>query len=202
MWLALTQIKSSDIGRRVQAIESLSKVHELKAILALIGALSDAAPRVRAAAANAIGMLRDERCVQPLLATLRDPHARVRESAVEALKSIGHASAVPYLAPLLCDPAPSVRAYAAHALRSLGWTPGTEDEHVLFFVATGQFSKAAAIGGAAVEPLIASLGDESSTKRRAVTDALAEIGNDRAVEGVAHMVDDPDPGVRITALTA
>src|SRR5258706_16483193 len=97
MWLALPQIKSSDIGRRVQAIESLSQERELKATLALIGALTDSVPRVRVAAAKAIGMSRDERCVQPLLNTLRDPHARVRETAIEALKSIGHVSAIPYL---------------------------------------------------------------------------------------------------------
>src|SRR5688572_32001314 len=106
MWLALSQVKSSDVGRRVKAIEELAHVSDSKALLALVGALADPVPRVRIAAAQGIAVQRNERCVQPLLSNLGDPHAGVREAAISALNAIGHKSAIPYLAPLLCDVAP------------------------------------------------------------------------------------------------
>jgi HEAT repeat protein len=202
MWLALTQIKSSDVGRRVHAIEELAQVTDLKAMLALIGALADAAPRVRVAAAQAIGLQRDQRCVQPLLAALGDPHAGVREAVIGALKSIGHRSAIPYLAPLLCDVAPGVRAHAAHALRLLGWKPENDEQEILFCIAAGRFSKAAEFGPAAVEPLLALLTDEMGSVRRSVTEALAEIDDPRAMAAIAAQLNDPDPGVRLAALNA
>lgn len=202
MWLALSQIKSSDVGRRVKAIEELAQVSDLKAMLALIGALADAAPRVRIAAALGIAAQRDARCVQPLLVALGDPHAGVREAVLEALKTIGHKSAVPYIAPLLCDSAPSVRAHAAHALRSLGWKPENDDQEAFFCIAAGRFSKAAEFGEVAVEPLIRLLADESCSVRRAVTDALAEINDPRSLTAITGRLEDGDPGVRIAALNA
>lgn len=202
MWLALSQIKSSDVGRRVQAIESLAHVSDLKALLALISALGDSVPRVRTAAAQAIALQRDERCVQPLLSSLRDPHAGVREAVVQALKAIGHASAVPYLAPLLCDVAPGVRAHAAHALCSFGWKPENDQQKVYFCIAAGRFSKAAELGAMAVEPLLGLLNDESSSVRRAVTEALADIDDDRAIAAIVGKLEDGDPGVRMAALHA
>ena len=200
-WLTLNQIKSSDAGRRLQAVETLSHSHDPKATRALIGALADPVPRVRVAAAQGLGMTRDERCVQPLLAVMNDPNARVREAAVVALKVLNHPSAVPYLVPLLADTASNVRAHAAHALQSLGWKADTDEEQVSFHIAAGRFSRAAAVGSLALEPLLAVLEDESGSKRRSVTEALAEMDDPRALEAVARMLDDPDPGVRIAALS-
>jgi len=199
-WMALSQIKSQDAGRRLLAIQSLSRTHDVKAMLALIGALVDPVARVRVATVQAIGAFRDERCVKPLLSVLRDPEPRVREAAVISLKSIGHASAVPYLVPMLCDSVGSVRAHVAHALQFLGWIPDSELHQVHYFIAAGQYSKAAALGVSALEPLIAALSDESSSKRRAVTEALAEIDDPRATTAVAGMLEDNDPGVRLMAL--
>lgn len=202
MWLALSQIKSSDVGRRVKAIEELSEISDLKAMLALIGALADSVPRVRIAAAQAIAVQRDERCVQPLLAALRDPHAGVREAIIEALKAIGHKSAIPYLAPLLCDGAPNVRAHAAHALRALGWKAENDEQEALFCIAAGRFAKAAEFGGVAVAPLIRLLADESGSVRRASIEALAEIHDPRGQAAIAGRLSDPDTGVCLVALNA
>jgi HEAT repeat protein len=201
-WLALSQIKSSDAGRRLQAIEALSRVNDLKAVVALIGALADPVTRVRVAAVQAIGVLRDERCVQPLLSVLRDPEAQVREAALVSLKTIGHVSAVPYLIPFLSDPAPAVRARAAAALQHFGWVPASDADRVNYYIAAGQFMKAAAVGPAALEPLLAALSDESGSRRRAVTEALCEIGEKRAIVAVGGMLEDPDSGVRVSALSA
>ena len=202
MWLPLSQIKSSDVGRRVESIATLAQASGPKATAALITALADPVPRVRVAAAQALGLRCEERCVQPLLGALKDPHAGVRETVIEALKAIGHASAIPYLAPLVCDVAPGVRAHAAHALRSLGWTPASEEQQIIFFIAAGRFSKAAELGAAAVGPLRAMLADESGSKRRALTEALGEIDDPRALEAVAGRLEDPDPSVCLAALTA
>ena len=62
-------------------------------------------------------------------------------------------------------------AHAAHALRTLGWVPETEIHQAYYFIAAGQYSKAAFAGAAAVEPLLAALLDESGSRRRAVTEA-------------------------------
>jgi HEAT repeat protein len=202
MWLALSQVKSSDVARRLKAIQELAQVSDMKAMLALSGALTDAVPRVRIAAAQAIAVQHNERCVQPLLSALRDPHAGVREAVLGALKAIGHKSAIPYIAPLLCDVAPRVRAHAAHALRSLDWQPENDDQEAFFCIAVGRFSKAAEFGAVAVESLVSMITDESSSVRRSITEALADIQDPRATAAVVGRLEDPDPGVRRAALGA
>jgi HEAT repeat protein len=201
-WLTLSQIKSSDVERRIQAIETLAREPDVKALLALMRALSDSSPRVRVAAAQVLGPLRDERCIQPLIGLLCDTHPGVREAGVRALKAMGHASAVPHLVPLLQDATPAVRVSAAAALNDLHWTPGSELEEAHYHIAAGQFVKAAAFGAIAVPPLLIVLADEASSKRRLATEALAQIDDPRALEAIARMTDDPDSGVRVVALGA
>ena len=201
-WLTLSQIKSSDVERRIQAIETLSREPNLKALLAIIGALSDQSPRVRVAAASALGRTSDERCVEPLHGVLRDSHPQVREAVVRALKAINHTSSLSYLVPLLRDSSPAVRVTVAGALQQLKWAPSSPTEEANYYIALGQLARAAAVGVEAVDPLLNALADESSSGRRAATEALAQIDDPRALAGVARMTSDPDPGVRVVALGA
>ena len=200
-WLAFSQIKSSNPQRRLEAIARLSHVHDIKAMVAVAGALTDRSPDVRLAAVQALGKFRDERCVGTLIPLLQDPDARVREAAVLALKWTGHPASVPYLVPLLRDAEAAVRSSAARALPAMGWTPESEAQQALHFVASGQFGKASALGAVAIEPLLGILSDSNATRRRDAVEALAPFRESRVIEALLQMLNDSDPGVRIAALS-
>jgi HEAT repeat protein len=73
---------------RAEAAEALGRLEDSRAVDALVQALEDPSPRVRAGAARGIdwGEFRDERARPLLLALLQDENSGVRENAASALK--------------------------------------------------------------------------------------------------------------------
>ena len=80
---------SSQFRVRAQAALSLGSICDSRpAEQALIGALSDAHPAVRAAAANSLGRIGTESAVESLQARAKDPEAPVRAAVQVALSAI------------------------------------------------------------------------------------------------------------------
>lgn len=118
---ALTTDESSSV--RKDAAKSLGILGDKKAAPELIKSLYDK-ENVRAAAAEALGELREISAVNDLRILLKDQHSRVRVGAARALGAIGidAEAAVPELIELLEDDSPyhqraRVCDYAADALR-------------------------------------------------------------------------------------
>jgi HEAT repeat protein len=107
-------------------------------------------PNVRAAAALALGELRDTRAVNALIASLKDTKAPVRKNAATALGKIGNESAVEQLILALQDENFTVSTAAATALGEIG------DER-------------------ATEPLMAAMEAESNFLRKAAAKALKQF---------------------------
>ncbi len=124
--------------------------------------------RVRRAAASALGQIEDPRGVPALIPLLRDSDAGVRALAAEALGDIELVSAAEPLAGALKDPSPKVRYAAAEALGNL------DDLEV------------------APQELIDALGSDDLYFRRKVADALAEIGDVKAVPALGRYINDAD----------
>lgn len=112
-----------DVHRSVRtaAIGLLAATGNPKALDALASTLgTDRDAQARAAAAKAIGHLRDRRGVQPLITALNDADERVRLAAIEGLLAIGDRAALPGLMQAHeQDPHPEVRVAAEKAIATL-----------------------------------------------------------------------------------
>lgn len=115
-------LNSSEPGVRKNASMALGATHSVLAVPALISALKDDEPLVRAAAANAlfeIGRIAKD-STPALLKALADSNPIVRGNAVAALAEIEQTSTPSLLASLLENGSTSVRASAARALGQIG----------------------------------------------------------------------------------
>jgi len=95
----------SDLVRHARAEDAVRK----RALPLLIERLKDEHPRVRAAAAVALGDLDATEAVNGLLIAMEDDDAHVRQMAINALGEIGDARALPRLRRALKDARPEVR---------------------------------------------------------------------------------------------
>lgn len=86
---------------------------------------SDAEDQIRAAAARALGELKDNEAVCLLEESLHDSRA-VRCQAVIALGNLGQKESAPALVAQLRDPAAEIRYHACHALGQIGDLPDPE----------------------------------------------------------------------------
>jgi HEAT repeat protein len=129
---------------------------------------------VRSAAVKALVKV-GARAVEPLIDTLRDSKWEVRKAAAEALRQIGDPRAVEPLVGALRDRDSRVRRAAAEALEATT-LPSDATTRAWYAVAKNDWTLAASLGGAAVEPLIAALKDGDADVCGAAAEALGSVG--------------------------
>jgi len=129
---AKRQVKPADspaLKERLAKIDDLADEDPAKALPPLLGALADKDPRIRAAAAEALGEVGDPSAIEPLgKALASDADSNVREAAAEALGDVGSPNAIPMLRGGLRDADSDVREAVVDALAGIG---GPEAERVL-----------------------------------------------------------------------
>jgi len=155
-------------------VEKMKARRDVKGLIRALGYKKDW--EVRAAAARALGGIKDPRAVEPLIAALKDEDSDVRKAAARALGEIKDPRAVEPLIAALEDEELRVRAAAAEALGQIG-------------------------DARAVAPLIAALKDTDKYVRKAATEALGKIGAP-AVESLSAALKDTDKYVRKAAAYA
>jgi hypothetical protein len=74
---------------RIDAALILGRLHQVRSVPALVGALRDAEPGVRASAAESLGEIASPLAHDALMAALRDPEPAVRHAAHTALRRLG-----------------------------------------------------------------------------------------------------------------
>jgi HEAT repeat protein len=114
--LALMHYGSPDHEERVLALELAGWSGSQACLEASIQSLQDPVPAVRAAAAAALGRLRDTSAVRALGNALGDPFAEVRIDAVRALGVIDDEAVLGFLVAALQDGDPGVRNVASQVL--------------------------------------------------------------------------------------
>ena len=176
-----SQLKSGDLEERREAVHGLSHIRTTAATSALIFALDDSSPIVRASAVGALGDRVDAGSAAAIalrLSSDKDPF--VRKTAAYALGKATGAERTSALIAALKDKEPEVRAAAAV---SLGEKPDA----------------------AAVEPLASALSDKSDFVRAQAARALGVNGR-AAARAVASLVklltSDPDGEVKRQAAVA
>jgi len=180
-------------------LREISRAEYAKNTEIIVELLEDKDFRVREAAAQALGRMRDPRAVDPLVNALGDAMDGVRDAAAVALKNlneplgeriyeclkgskkawgelarINDPRAIAPLVKALGARDGNVRANAAWTLRKLG-------------------------DPRAVEPLINALGDPSPIVRGAAAWALLEVGDRRAVDPMVKAMNDTEVSVREAA---
>jgi len=177
---------SSEVRRAAVFALGRFKNHSSDLLGALQTALTDADPRVRQAAANAVGRLGQQvvvPCLAELIALLPDTDLLLRREAIKAIGQAGEkgAPAVPGLIPSLNTPDDVVVFITVNALGAIG--PGAED---------------------AFKPLLRLLRqpDVDPEISTAVMVALSRIGGDQLLTALPEMrnaLKSPDPMVRQVA---
>jgi HEAT repeat protein len=151
---------------------------------------------------RALGSWKEQASLKALFKALQDPVNTVREAAVMSLRKIGDITTIQHLLPLLQDSHNGVRWHAAKTLERFGWQPRSDHERMLRDFAVGDYVGAAQAGLPALEVLTRSLSSEGTTftQRRAVAEALGEVGSDKVVGPLVIALKDPEPSVRVAAV--
>jgi HEAT repeat protein len=156
----------------------------------------------RLAAVRRLQHSNDPRAVPLLIRAIRDPNSSVEQAAVAALGEMRYREAVPALLALLADP--RLAASASAALARIG---DPETARQVADLLGGPQERPARdtlerMAATAVEPLIAKLGHVTATVRRAAAATLRKIGDPRAAEPLARVVNDTDVETRLEAALA
>jgi HEAT repeat protein len=214
-----------DVGERqprvrVSAVADLGRYAEAgdraRVSAALIAALSDEAPEVRARAATVLGELGEISALGRLLTLVEDGDALVRQASVEALGAIGDGRAAERLGRALREGPPDVRFQAALALPRLVDAAEAEallvrataddDAHVRHIalrvleelLAGPSGSPPVALPAAVAAAARARLGDAAAGVRAAAALLLARAGDAEGADVLLAVVDgrlavgDPD----------
>ncbi|MBR1368603.1 hypothetical protein RJ53_03425 [Methanocalculus chunghsingensis] len=165
------------------------------AVPILIRLLDDDYYVSRVNAARTLGNLGDSEAIAPLLGILSDKDGNVRTAAAEALGAIGDVRAIPRLVTALEDEYYSVRMEAASSLDRLGWYPANDTGRARYFIATEQWEKVAAIGRAAVPPLIDTLRDDYYSVRKGISESLRSLAR-YSIGPLEEALSSPDIRIR------
>ena len=179
---AIAGLQSQDVTERRIAADILGHLSLPEATQAMVEALTDPDPSVRAAALKAVGRSEARPAMLEVAAGLQDEDAEVRLQAVIALRQLA-----PYprglrteLEPLLEDPDAAVRSHVAATLLNLG--PDERAEAILRTMMAGE-------------------GDGGLNGRISALEALVYWGNEQAFELAATGLKDPAPAIRRTSAT-
>ena len=206
------ELKHPSYVVRRRAAESLGGFKERRVVEPLIAILEnmDEMKSVRAAAAVALGALKDERASASLLTALSDENAEVRLKAATALGNLKDAKAVVQLSEIVENPLEpdTVRDAAVAALGNIGSKTAEDVLIRALDIRVGDISKNAIVAlgklesETAVPKLIAILEDKqialdastdvlakASARTKAAT-ALGAIGGARAAEAIARRLVD------------
>ena len=209
-WVA--QINSSDQEKRREAVMELSRVEGIAATSALISALTDPSPRVRAATASGIAERREAPAVPLLAACLaKDKDAFVRKMTAYALAGFRGIDRTAALTAALKDKDSEVRGAAAVSLGD------HEDADTVAPLITAlsdknafvraQASHALGVNASAATQAVVALirlltSDEDGEVKRQAATALGSIRDRSALPALERARYDKDPYLAQAALDA
>lgn len=142
--------------------------------------------------------------VESILDGLTGQEQMARQEAEEALLKIGSPAIDSLVNRLRTGHGlePSVRISIVRILGKIGWQPANDIEKALFHIARQEWKELAAVGPAAVSPLLEILNDSDQPVRKDAARALGDIGDSSAVEPLISALKDNNKDLRIEAACA
>ena len=209
----LWALRDADLWVRYYAARALGERGEAAAVTALSeSAMSDAAPHVRIAALDALGLIGDTDALSTLVACAEEPDQDIAAAALRALGALGSPDALPLLqrgtrAHSIKTRLSAIAGLAADgsegAVGVLAWVAGAEDQPAVFgaaIAALGEVAASSATGAAAaVSALLDLQGDP--LRAEAASTASARLGAARA-DDLARGLEHPLVDVRRKTIDA
>jgi HEAT repeat protein len=139
----------------------------------------------------------------PLIEGLRmEAEPDVRRALIKAIQETGSPRGIPAIVDALSDPSGEVEWQAAQALKALRWEPLDDTQAAALHLASNHFDAAAALGNAAIGPLIQVAHGSSFHRSIKAVEALAVVGGAQAVKPILDCLQSGDYTVRSAAATA
>ena len=209
--LLIEEADSGYIRVRFEAIHLLGRFKDERAVPTLVASLKDRSPRVAAAAAWALGQIGSPTALAPLLKYVRDPTVEVRQYVLGALGACHSYAAEPALSDsafrvvrrALRATKPKWRIAALQSLRAYGYRDAAEEVIRMSLDPSNEVRYVAvqALGhighapphrparDAIYEALVVALdADELQSIRSKAVQALAEVGDERAVPHLQRLM--------------
>lgn len=202
------ELESSRASERLQAVELLGLLEPLlgdRATEPLRKLLSsDRDPEVKAAAALALGKIRDRQSAELLIGALKAREPQLKLAAARALGQLGNLSASEALLEAARDDEAAVRQAALDALKNLGISVERLSEDLSSPIPEARLSAIwmmARLGERrAIHHLTSALEDKDPRIRAAAARALAQFQADAgAVRSLIKALEDPEADVRLAA---
>ncbi len=179
----------------IAEIEQMIEEDDPDLLETLVEAVGHRQQRVRIYAGLRLGELfQDARAIPALAEALEAGSRREQTEAASLLWEIADADTPGMLRALHHAPT-AARDTLADALYRIGWSPMDADTAVAYYITTHQWRECIVMGSEAVPGLLSALADWDGSVRRGAAWALGEIGDGRAVAGLAELLNDPSGGL-------
>jgi HEAT repeat protein len=214
----VSKLQDAEPAVRRAAARALGELGDRRATSTLMLALQDASLPVRVQALEALGKLRANEATAPIAAVLaaeqsrgsRGGSAPLRDAALQSLGRIGSPEAIALLVERLADEGPvPIDGDSPAPVRAALRVAGDAAVPALLVRLRSSTSRRAAAGAAmalaaigernALEPLVKAT-QRGSVSLEAGLQALAVLGDDRALPFVLEQLEHPDPRVRRLAV--
>jgi HEAT repeat protein len=205
--VAIEGLQTESATSRLNSVRELSRLGEPRAVEPLIKVLNDLDPKVRRAAAEALGWLKDIRATEPIIKLLRDTDPSVSCGAAQALGLIGDVRAVEPLIDVFRGKNFSLKCAAAESLGKLKDPRAIEPLSVLLWNGEGELQDKAQyalmeMGPVVVEPLCRILLEPNDARRFFVVDVLTKLHDVRAVGPLVSVLGIGENGIGAKASEA
>lgn len=201
-WFQVHQLRSKDVSVRRKAAAALAESLPRAAFRALSDAVRDADPVVRATCITALGRYSEDRRIEPLLAALRDDEPEVVKAALGGLRKTLDPRVGSAATRLIRHDDAAVRGLAAQILDQHAWQPRDQEDIAWWHISRGHFSKAAALGAAAIPALERVIEKGPFSVAVAAVQALGESGGAHTLRPLLAALKSQDGIVCVAALEA
>jgi HEAT repeat protein len=202
VWLDKWRFARSGIEGKQKLIEQVANPGNREARELLLAASKDGSAEVRASAAKALGIVKNDLSAAVLQQLLDDEDITVRVAAIAGIGHLGDSKSADVLVPFLRHPAPPIRSAAALSLRAIGWKPANSDECTLVELASATRRGLMSATGAAVTPLAGQLKSDTNFCRRAAAAALEGVKDPQRIPPLLAAMQDADSTVQVSAIYA